>query len=157
MTENKERGGIFFERLDRLGHDKKYPAWRYHAVYEPVVVNNEKEDIEAREQGWQQMKAPVTAHQAFHNFYHDLEDMNCRQLVKYAKDEFGADLPAEAGKSKILWALWRMATGSPKTKERVVLLAQSIRMNLDETHAQIRRMAGNLEDCQEVEEKEIWL
>jgi len=158
MTEEKIQPGIFFEGIyDKFGRRSNYPAWRYHDFFEPVIVNDTEEDDKAYAEGWKDPSVPVTAHQGFSNFYHDLEDMNCRQLVKYAKDEFQADLPVEAPKAKLLWAIWRIACAHPKSQNRVVLLAQSIRMDYDQTLKEITKAAGNMEDCQEVTTEEIWL
>jgi len=157
MTEPKQQPGIFFERIDRMGRLVKYPAWRYHALYEPRVVENTDEDQVASDQGWKDPQTPITSLQGFNNFYHDLEDMNPRQLVAYAKEEYGADLPVEAGKAKLLWAIWKIASQSPKNEGRMVLLAQSIKMNYDETQSEILRMAGDMETCDEITEEEIWL
>lgn len=156
-TEKKIKPGFLFERVDKNGNAVKYPAWRYHDLYEPLIVKNAEEDLEASKQGYFTADTPITAHQGWNNFYHDLEDMNNRQLCKYAKDEYQAELPEQAPKAKLLWAIWQIAMASQKTKGRIVLLAQSMRMNLDETHEQIRRMAGDMDQCDVVEEKEIWL
>ena len=153
----KDRPDLLFERIDSKGAVVKYPAWRYHAFYEPMIVNNLEEDEKAAREGYYKADAPITAHQGWNNWYHDLEDMNCRQLCYFARAEYGAILPEEAPKAKLLRALWQLAVGTQKTKGRVVLLAQSMRMNLDETHREILRMAGDLEKCDEVEVKEIWL
>jgi hypothetical protein len=155
--EKKQQAGIFFERLDRMGRPVKYPAWRYHKILEPKIVNDTEEDQQAYLDGWKDPSVPVTAHQGFSNFYHDLEDMNCRQLVYYAREEFGAELPEEAGKARLLHAIWQIATRHPKSRNRIVLLAQSIRMNLDETHAEILKMAGNMEDCDKITKEEVWV
>lgn len=159
MTESKKKegAGIFFENIDKFGRPIHYPAWRYHPLYEPRVVNNTEEDQLAADEGWKSPNIPTTAVQTWNNFYHDLEDMNPKQLAMYARDEYGADLPPEAGKAKLLRAIWILAMHSPKTKDRIVLLAQSIRMNLDETQAEIMKMAGDLEKCDEVTREEIWL
>jgi hypothetical protein len=151
----KEPQGIFFERIDRFGRPVKYPAWRYHALYEPKIVNDTAEDQVASDQGWKDPQAPVTALQGFNNFYHDLEDFNNAQLVYYAKAEYGIELPVEAPKAKLLWAIWRIAIEHPKSKGRVILLAQSIRMNYDETVKRIQQMAGDIYACDEVTREEI--
>lgn len=153
----KQQGGIFFEKIDRKGRQVVYPAWRYHALYEPKIVYNTDEDQVASDQGWKDPVTPITAVQTFNNFYHDLEDMNNRQLVYYASEEFNLELPVEAPKSKLLWAIWQVAMRSGKTKDRIVLLAQSIRMNYDETVETIKKNAGDLNHCDVVEKEEVWL
>lgn len=159
MTTPKERKspGIFFEAMDRFGRPISYPAWRYHAIYEPRIVNNTEQDLQAEKEGWKNPQVPITAVQGFSNFYHDLEDMTPRQLVYYAKSEFGAELPEVAGKQKLLHAIWRLFMVSPKSRNRMVLLAQSIEMNYDETVKEIERLAGDMDMCQEVVTEELWL
>lgn len=153
-----EIGGIFIERLDDRGVPVSYPAWRYHKFLEPKIVNNTDEDMVAQQHGWQDPRAPITAIQGFSNWYHDLEDMSNRQLAYYAKHEFDADLPAEAPKAKLLWAIWRIAAIRGQSKGKMVLLAQSIEMNYDETVKEIQRLAGgDIENCQEVTKEEFWL
>jgi len=154
---DKEKSGIFFEGKGEKGNLDPYPAWRYHDYEEPIIVRNAKEDREAREKGWDNVRAPITADQRFNNYYHDLEDFNNRQLAYYAKNEFGAELPAEASKAKLLWAIWQLAMRSRKTKKRIVLLAQSIRMNYDETVAEVLKHAGDIEQCSEKESEIVWL
>jgi hypothetical protein len=152
------KAGIFFERIGTDGIPIKYPAWRYHALYEPKIVENTDQDEEASAQGWKDPCVPITAVQNFSNFYHDLEDMNPEQLVAYAREEYEIELPIEAGKAKLLHALWQIAARAPKNEGRIVLLAQSIRMNYDETVEEIRRQAGaEITDCEEVTREEIWL
>lgn len=156
MTEPK--AGIFFERMGSDGRPVKYPAWRYHALYEPKIVQNTDEDQIASEQGWKDPSVPLTAVQTFSNHMHDLEDMNPQQLVAYAREEYEIDLPVEAGKAKLLHALWQIAARAPKNEGRIILLAQSMRMNYDETVKEITRQAGgDINDCQEITKEEVWL
>lgn len=156
MTQPKS--GIFFERMGSDGRPVKYPAWRYHALYEPKIVQNTYEDQVASDQGWKDPAVPITAVQNFSNFYHDLEDMNPAQLVAYIREEYGVELPVEAGKAKLLHACWQIAARAPRNEGRIILLAQSMRMNYDETVKEIARQAGgDISECQEVEREEIWL
>lgn len=157
MPKKIEKPGIYFERIDKRGQHIHYPAWRYHDYLEPKIVYNTEEDDQARAEGWENPQVPITAVQNFCNYYHDLEDFNNEQLCYYAMAEFGVDLPVEAPKSKLLWAIWQLAANSKKTKNRIVLLAQSIDMNYDETVKEILRAAGDLNSCSEVTREEIWL
>ena len=157
MTE-KQQAGIFFECLDRFGRPVSYPAWRYHDFFEPKIVNDTEEDERAELEGWKNFRAPITAVQGFTNFCLDLEDMNCRQLCAYARTEYGADLPIEAAKAKLLWAIWELAKVAKRNQGRMVLLAQSIKMNYDETCKEITRMAGgDIDMCDEITEETLWL
>ena len=153
----KVKPGIFFERIDTAGNSIKYPAWRYHALYEPRIVNDTNEDQIASDQGWKDPRVPITAIQGFSNFYHDLEDMNNEQLVYYARKEFDVEFPVNAPKAKLLYAIWILTAHHPKNDGKIVLLAQSIRMNYDETCKAIERMAGDMEKCDTIETEEVWL
>ena len=145
---------MFFAGIVKDGKIKKYPAWRYHALYEPRIVQDEKQDQQAALEGWLPPEEPITSVPRLSNYFHDLEDFNERQLLAYAKEEFGVEFPREATKERLIRAIWQLYHITPKHKGRMVLLAQSVRMNYDETLKQIQRTAENFE---ETESKEIWL
>jgi len=143
--------GIFF-RAYGTAAGKPYPAWRYHKIREPVIVNNTDEDINAGKNGYNPPDTLIKRKPHLMNFMLDFEDMTPRQVVLFAKEEFGIDLPAEAGHAKLLKAIWRLTLNSPKNKDRIVLLAQSIRMNYDETLEEIKRVIETSETEEEREE-----
>jgi hypothetical protein len=132
---------------------KPYPAWRYHEWLEPIIVQGTEEDERAKEGGWIEHNKPITASRCLLNQRFDLEDMSARQLAQYAKDEFGVDLPVEAGKEKLFKSIWKMSINAPENRDRVVLMAHSLEMNYDETQAQILKQIRNAED---VTTEEFW-
>jgi len=128
--------GLFFMGLDGQG---RYPAWRHHDVLPPRLVENTEQDEQAQKEGWQEIKTPMIVNPRFLNWHWDLEDFSTDQLVLFAKEEFGVELPIEAGKDKIFRAIWELTKAAPTNKDRVVLWAQTIEMNYEETQHEIRR------------------
>lgn len=141
--EQKHFGRAFFAGM--VGEEGEYPAWRYHSFFPPKIVNNEQEDKEAAAAGWNDPMTPITAIPHLSNWFHDLEDFNARQLVRFAKEEFDVDLPVEAGEERLLKAMWELVHSAPQHKGRIALLAQSVEMNYDETITQIKRHAEEFE------------
>lgn len=124
---------------------KKYPAWRYHKWKEPLIVHGTDEDYQASIAGWKKAEVPVTSVKYLVNWRADLEDMSPRQLVLFAKEEYGIDFNVEAGSEKLLKAIWRLIHYAPQSKGRICLLAQTIEMNYDETVRTIQEMGRNME------------
>ncbi len=139
--------------VDHIG-GKVYPAWRYHEFFEPRIVKNKEEDEQAAREGWKSPEVPITAVPELRNWYHDLEDMNAKQLCIFAREEYGVELPEDANEEKLLKAIWNIAKIAPQNKDRMILLAQSVVMNYDETIEEIKKAAENFE---ETEGKEIWV
>lgn len=150
-----KKSGIFFRAYgsDR-GEEKAYPAWRYHKFYQPVLVENTKEDRKIRRKGFKPLGNLQGRPPYLMDFMADFEDMSPRQIVLYAKEEFDIDLPVEAGHTRLLRAIWRLTQNSPKNKDRIILLAQSVRMNYDATLKEIKRVIETSEA--EVERKVIY-
>lgn len=149
----KSPSGIVFLAYG-TAREKRYPAWRYHKIREPILVSNTDEDIQARKNGYSLADSVVRHKPYLMNFMLDFEDLTARQIVVYVKEEFGVDLPIEAGHTKLLKAIWRLMLNSPKNKDRIVLLAQSVRMNYDETLKEIKRVIETSET--EVEREEVY-
>ena len=154
MEERKPQPAMVFAGLVKDGKMQTYPAWRYHSLYEPRIVYDTEQDQQAAKEGWRPPEEPITAVPRLSNYFHDLEDFTVRQLVAYAKEEFGIEFPKEASKETLIKAIWRLYQITPKHKGRMVLLAQSVRMNYDETLKQIQRTAENFEES---ETREVWL
>jgi len=150
---DKKKGGIFFLNIDGKGQ-KSYPAWRYHDLYEPIIVNDTDEDAVAAKQGWHPPQEFITAVPSLKNFFHDLEDFTPRQLIIYARGEFGVEFPPQATKEMLVKAIWHLYQDAPKHRGRMVLLAQSIKMNYDETIKEIERRSQNPEQW---ETREVWI
>ena len=141
------RPGIYF-RAYGTNRGKTYPAWRYHKHLDAIVVNDTAQDIEAQEQGYEHLDVITKSNPHLLNYMADLEDLSARQLARYAKEEFGVDLPPEAGEEKLRESIRALTVFSPKNRDRIVLLAQSVKMNYDETVAEIRNLAKDFEEVE---------
>lgn len=146
MTEYDENGrpqgttiymknGVYMGMKDNM---QTYPGWRYHKFFEPKIVRNTDEDLQAGKDGWKTPDVPITAAAGLVNWNHDLEDMNADQLRLFALEEYGVEFPEEADAEKLVKAIWHLARAAPD-KGRMTLLAQSVKMNLDETIDQIKK------------------
>ena len=156
MEKTEKGAGIFFEGFYGK-REKPYPGWRYHRFFEPKIVKNTEEDFQASCAGWKDPGMLKTAVPHMANWNHDLEDMNARQLVLFAREEYDIDLPESAGVEKLIKAMWRIAQVAPQNEGRMILLAQSIEMNYDETLKEIERMAGDEADLDYSKSEEVWL
>ena len=137
------KSGIFFRGLHGKTL-KPYPAWRYHKIREPIIVNDTEEDKQAEGKGFHRLDT-LKHTSILMNHMNDFEDMSTRQLRLYIKEEFNVDLPPEANKLLLMKAVWKLSMTSPENKDRVVLLAQSIRMNYDETLEEIKKAMNDPE------------
>jgi len=137
------KSGIFVVGVG--GNIKPYPAWRYHELFAPLIVNNTEEDENAQHQGWKGLDTPITGMQHLSNWRHDLEDMTAKQLVLFAREEFGVDLPIEAGEEMLVKAMWELTNIAPQHSGRITLLAQSVEMDYDDVCAKIYEAAKNME------------
>ncbi|MCK5616759.1 hypothetical protein KAR91_83630 [Candidatus Pacearchaeota archaeon] len=150
-TTGIKKGGIFFRRYANVD-PAAYPAWRYHKVHEPLEVANTAEDIQVEKKGYRPLANIASKAPHLMNHMADFEDMSPRQLVLYAREEFDVELPAEASHGKLLKVIWKLMVNSPKNKDRIVLLAQSVRMNYTETLKEIKRV---IETPEAVTEREV--
>jgi len=142
-TERKpDAEGIF---MDFWGNQKKekYPSWRYHKFKDPIVVNDAEEDKQAGENGFEDPMMPACANRSLINWFWDLEDMSPWQLVIFCKDEYGVDLPIEAGQEKLFKTVMELGRWAPRNQGRIVLMAHTMEMNYDQTLETIRKMAGS--------------
>jgi hypothetical protein len=158
LTEKTERKadleGIFVDFWGAQKHEK-YPAWRYHKLQDPLLVNNTEEDAKAAENGFEDPMMPACANRSMINWFWDLEDMSPNQLVVFAKDEYGVELPIEAGQEKLFKVVMDLGRSAPRNQGRIVLMAHTIEMNLDQTQETIRKMAGS--GMSEIERREVIL
>jgi hypothetical protein len=148
-----EREGIFPGLWDGLDH--KYPSLRYCEDKEPLLVNNTEEDEAAKALGYDTMTAGMMSNKQLINFFWDLEDMSPKQLCVYAWEEYGVELPIDAGQEKLLKAVLYLGKIAPQNEGNIVFMAHTIQMNYDETINEIRRM--NKMENSEVEVKEFFL
>jgi len=141
------RPGIYFRAYGshRAG---VYPAWRYHKHLEAIIVNDTAADIEAQQLGYEHLDTITKSNPHLMNFMADLEDFSPRQLARYAKEEFEIDLSPEAGEEKLRQSIRALTVFSPKNRDRIVLLAQSIKMNYDETVEEVRNLSKDFEEIE---------
>ena len=149
-TNLKSPWGIYFRGVRGEADFKPYPAWRYHKCLEPIIVHDTEEDENANKKGFLAPCSPVTANTGLVNWFWDLEDMSPKQLVVYADDEYGVKLPLEAGQEELFRAILELGKSAPQNRNRLVLLAHTIRMNYEETLDEIRRMVNHPPEGAEV-------
>ena len=130
-----------------------YPKWLYKNAKDPrKVVDTDDEDA-ARKEGWDNVTASMMSNKVMANWFWDLEDMSPKQLCVFAKDEYGVDLPHDADQEKLFKAVCELAKHAPQNKDRLVLMAHTVRLNYNETIEEIKRLFS--EDCQNVEHETI--
>lgn len=86
------------------------------------------------------MWAPQTANNAPINWFWDLEDLSPKQLIVYAREEFEVELPPDASQEHLFKLILKLTKFAPQNKDRMVLMAHTIKMNYDETLEEIKRM-----------------
>jgi hypothetical protein len=144
MTETgPTKPGIYFKGIPGMDGYKQYPAWRYHRINDPLIVQNTEEDEKVRLDGYEPINIPITCNKNLSNWFWDLEDLSPKQLVVFAREEFGVDLPIEAGQERLLKAVLELSKSAPQNRGRIALMAHTIKMNYDETLLEIRKMADS--------------
>lgn len=121
-----------------------YPRWMYRQDTAPVLIPNTEAEIEAREKGFDNISASALSNRDLINFFWDFEDLSIRQLLVYAQDEFGVDLPAKASQETLFKAVCQLSKSAPQNRNRLVLMAHTIEMKYDETLEEIKRMANDV-------------
>jgi hypothetical protein len=160
MRENKRRPdavGQFMGTAIPGMIEKRFPGWRYHKILDPILVNNTGEEDAARLKGYDDPGHCVMANKQLINWFWDIEDMSTRQLVVYAQEEYGVELPIEAGQTELAKAVFELGRWAPQNRDRIVLMAHTLKMNLDETIEEIKRMAAGPPGTEtEVIKEEFW-
>lgn len=129
----------------------KYPRWLHHDYLDSILVNDEAEKKAAIKNGYTEIAAPMTANRCLSNWFWDIEDMSKKQLIVYARDEYGVDLPADAQHKTLFRAVLELGRSAPQNKNRLVLMAHTIKMNYDETIEEIKRVMAGQADGYEME------
>ena len=123
----------------------RYPMYYYKEDEEPLLIHSKDEEIAAINNGYDAFTTGMLSNKTVVNWFWDLEDLSPKQLVVFAKDEFGVELPADADQETLYRAVCKLSRTCPQNENRLVLIAQVMEMNLDATIAEIRRMnAGGI-------------
>lgn len=136
----------------------RYPCWLYKDGCDPCLVNNTDEEKEKTLDGYDSITAAAMSNRNLVNWFWDLEDMSANQLHVFAKDEYGIDLPIEAGQEKLFKLVCELTRHAPQNENRLILMAHTIKMNYDETLEEIKRMMkpGINGVASELETFEVW-
>jgi hypothetical protein len=137
---------MMFMGLNRL-HMPKYPHWMHKEGADPRLVESIGDDAKARADGYDNITAAAMSNRYLINWFWDLEDMSPRQLHVFAKEEYQVDLPIEAGQEKLFQAVCELTRNAPQNRNRLILMAHTIKMNYDETLEEIRRVMANPGDA----------
>lgn len=134
---------LTFEGLCLEGRNTPiYPKWLYKQGVDPLRVESTEEEAEAKANGWDNVSAGQMANKTLTNWIWDLEDMSAKQLCCYVKDEFDIDLPEDADQDKLFRAALELIRAAPQNRNRLVLMAHTMKMNYDETLEEIRCMVA---------------
>ena len=123
-------------------NDPVYPKWLYRNGKDPIRVHDAEAEAEARSEGWDNITAGSMANKTLQNCFWDFEDMSAKQLSVYAMDEFGVDLPWDADQDRLFMAVIELTKHAPQNRNRLVLMAHTMKMNYDETLEEIKRMVS---------------
>jgi len=139
-------------------HAGYYPHWMHQEGTEPVLVHDKKQEMAARKKGYDNITAAAMSNRNLNNWFWDLEDLSPRQLIVFAQDEYGVDLPEDAGQETLFKAVCKLSRYSPQNRGRLILMAHEIKMEYDATLEEIRRLAdGNGQDIdRKVTTEEFW-
>lgn len=139
-TKTTEEYGIFFLGMYD-SRRRKYPAWRYHKILEPIVVKNTEEDNACQKKGYETIGVPITANRNLANWYWDLEDLSPKQLVMFAKEEYGVELPGDAKQETLLKAIFELTKAFIDNQGNLVFMAHTIKMDYDKIIEEIQKSA----------------
>ena len=132
-----------FGGLNDAMRGKKYPLMMYRDDTEPITVENTEAEESARLKGYDVISANQMCNRHLINWFWDLEDLSPKQLVVFAQDEYNIDLPADASQEKLFQCVCLLSRAAPQNRDRIILMAHTIKMNYDETLAEIARVMEN--------------
>lgn len=133
---------------------RPYPCRMYKDGEDPITIDSPDAEKAAKLQGFDHISAGQMANRNMVNWFWDIEDMSAKQLVVFAQDEYEIDLPIEAGQDKLFQAVCRLTRAAPQNRNRIVLMAHTIKLNYDATLAEISRTFEKPGDLDEVETEE---
>jgi hypothetical protein len=135
-----------------------YPCMMYLQDTKPLMVENTEQEAAAREKGYDSVTPGALSNRFLVNWFWDFEDMSPRQLVVFAKDEYGVELPIECGQLKLFELVCDLTRSAPQNRNRLILMAHTMKLNYDETLEEIKRSIDRPDKTAnvEVEEWEIF-
>ncbi|MCK5551795.1 MAG: hypothetical protein KAJ09_01535 [Deltaproteobacteria bacterium] len=122
------------------GNIPNYPHWLYKDEYDPVLVKNTDQEQKWVGEGYDSITASRMSNKHLINWFWDLEDFSPRQLRVFALEEYGVDLPEDATQEILFNAVIELTRAAPQNRNRLILMAHTVKMNYDETLDQIRDM-----------------
>lgn len=140
MDDKPEKELMFMGFAKGASPMPQYPCWLYREGTNPIVVSDTAAEAEARKNGYDSITAAAMSNKQLSNWFWDLEDMSPKQLRVYARDEYGVDLPEGASQQALFSAVCKLGKAAPQNRNRLVLMAHTIKMNYDATIEEIRRM-----------------
>ena len=117
-----------------------FPHWMYKDGIDPLLVKNTDEAEKAVALGYDSITSGAMANRYLINWFWDFEDMSPKQLRVFCKEEYGVELPINADQETLFKAAVELTRAAPQNRNRLVLMAHSMKMNYDETLEEIRRM-----------------
>ena len=156
MTEYDYEHKLIFQGFGP--HVKQFPKWLHKQDADPILVHDTAQEMAAREIGFDNITAAAMSNRNLNNWFWDLEDMSARQLIVFAKDEYKVDLPEDASQEALFKSVCKLTRHAPQNRNRLILMAHTIKMNYDATIAEIQRLAdGNGQGLEkEVITEEFW-
>jgi len=132
-----------FRGLYDAKRGRQYPKMMYRDNADPITVENTEAEAEAKLKGFDVVSANQMCNRHLINWFWDLEDLSPKQLVVFAQDEYNVDLPADASQEKLFQCVCLLSRAAPQNRDRIILMAHTIKMNYDETLEEIRRVMEN--------------
>lgn len=120
-----------------------YPCWMYREGADPLKVHDTAEEEQARADGYDSISASVLSNKYLINWFWDLEDFSPLQLVTFCREEYGVDLPIDAGQDRLFQAAVELTRAAPQNQNRLVLMAHTITLEYDATIKEIERLVAS--------------
>jgi len=133
---------------------RRHPMMMYQDGMDAIAVQNTDEEEAARLKGFDELTAGMMSNKQLSNWFWDLEDLSPKQLVVFAQEEYGVDLPVGASQEKLFQAVCKLTRAAPYNKNRIVLMAHTVKLNYDATLAEIKKAVDSPGEGYEVETEE---
>lgn len=112
---------------------KVYPRWMYKDGLPPILVKDLGQENKAKRDGYDSISSGAMANPYLINWFWDFEDMSPKQLRVFAKEEYGVEFLPETDQETLFKCVVELTRHAPQNKNRMVLMAHSVKMNYDAT------------------------